>query len=198
MDIGEPMNRLKSMGTDQVSPERGFLRGSRIALVVGFGGLLLIMTLAGIDALRVLQQFRRSDEQIRRRYLSENHVLNDIRSDVYVSGTYVRDYLLEPETARADAYRASLEEVRKHMESALDSYGGQVGPAEIAHYTTLRTELTDYWRILAPVFQWDATERRRSGYAFLRDEVFPRRQTMLELASRIDGLNEQQLDAGNR
>jgi signal transduction histidine kinase len=156
------------------------------------------MALAGIDALRVLDQFRRSDDQIRRRYLSENHVLNDIRSDVYVSGTYVRDYLLEPETARADAYRASLEEVRKHMESALDSYGGQVGPAEIAHYTTLRTELTDYWRILAPVFQWDATERRRSGYAFLRDEVFPRRQTMLELASRIDGLNEQQLDAGNR
>ncbi len=156
------------------------------------------MALAGIDALRVLDQFRRSDDQIRRRYLSENHVLNDIRSDVYVSGTYVRDYLLEPETARADAYRTSLEEVRKHMESALDSYGRQVGPAEVAHYTTLRAELADYWRILAPVFQWDAAERSRTGYAFLRDEVFPRRQNMLELASRIDGLNEQQLDAGNR
>ena len=150
---------------------------SRVALAVGFGGLLSIMALAGIDALRVLDQFRRSDDQIRRRYLSENHVLNDIRSDVYVSGTYVRDYLLEPETTRADAYRASLEEVRKHMESALDSYGRQVAPAEIQHYSTLRAELADYWRILAPIFQWDATERRRSGYAFLRDEVFPRRQT---------------------
>jgi signal transduction histidine kinase len=171
---------------------------SRIALAVGFGGLLSIMALAGIDALRVLDQFRRSDDQIRLRYLAENHVLNDIRSDVYVSGTYVRDYLLEPETTRADAYRASLEEVRKHMESALDSYGRQVAPGEAQHYTTLRAELTDYWRILAPIFRWDAAERRRSGYAFLRDEVFPRRQNMLELASRIDGLNEQQLDAGNR
>src|SRR5208337_2692968 len=171
---------------------------SRIALAVGFGGLLSIMALAGIDALRVLQQFRRGDDQIRRRYLSENHVLNDIRSDVYVSGTYVRDYLLEPETTRADAYRTSLEEVRKHMESALDSYGRQVATAEVQHYTALRAELTDYWRTLAPIFHWDAAERRRSGYAFLRDEVFPRRQNMLELASRIDGLNEQQLDAGNR
>jgi hypothetical protein len=62
---------------------------SRLALLIGFGGLLLIMGLAGIDALRVLQQFRHSDEQISHRYLSQNHVLNDIRSDVYVSGTFV-------------------------------------------------------------------------------------------------------------
>ena len=32
----------------------------------------------------------------------------------------------------------------------------------------------------------------------MRDEVFPRRQNMLALAGRIDALNEQQLDAGNR
>jgi signal transduction histidine kinase len=171
---------------------------SRVALAVGFGGLLSIMALAGIDALRVLRQFRRSDEQIRRRYLAENHVLNDIRSDVYVSGTYVRDYVLEPEPQRADAYRANLEQVRKHMEAALDTYGRQVAPAEIQHYTALRTELTDYWTILAPIVRWDAAERRRSGYAFLRDDVFPRRQNMLALAGRIADLNEQQLSAGNQ
>jgi signal transduction histidine kinase len=171
---------------------------SRIALAVGFGGLLSIMALAGIDALRVLGQFRRSDDQIRRRYLAENHVLNDIRSDVYVSGTYVRDYLLEPEPQRADVYRANLEQVRKHMQAALDSYGRQVAPAGVEHYTALRSELADYWGILAPIFHWDAAERRRSGYSFLRDQVFPRRQNMLALADQIAGLNEQQLDAGNQ
>ena len=156
------------------------------------------MALAGIDALRVLGQFRRSDDQIRRRYLAENHVLNDIRSDVYVSGTYVRDYLLEPEPQRADVYRANLEQVRKHMQAALDSYGRQVAPAGVEHYTALRSELADYWGILAPIFHWDAAERRRSGYSFLRDQVFPRRQNMLALADQIAGLNEQQLDAGNQ
>ena len=184
------------MGSEQNRSDSVFFR-SRIALAVGFGGLLSIMALAGIDALRVLQQFRRSDDQIRRRYLSVNHVLNDIRSDVYVSGTYVRDYLLEPEPQRADGYRANLEQVRKHMQGALDSYGLQVAPAEMQQYTALRAELNDYWAILAPVFQWDAAERRRSGYSFLRDEVFPRRQNMLALAGRIDSLNEQQLDTGN-
>jgi signal transduction histidine kinase len=186
-----------NMGSEQTRSDSVFFR-SRVALALGFGGLLSIMGLAGIDALRVLQKFRASDQQIRSRYLSENHVLNDIRSDVYVSGTYVRDYLLEAEPQRADAYRANLEQVRKHMQAALDSYGRQIAPAEVQHHTQLRAELADYWTILAPIFQWDAAERRRSGYRFLRDEVFPRRQNMLALAGRIDNLNEQQLDAGNR
>lgn len=194
--LEHPM-KLNQPGSDQAGSERAFFRGSRIALVVGFGGLLLIMALAGIDALGVLQQFRRSDEQIRQRYLSQNNVLNEIRSDVYVSGTYVRDYLLEPDPERADVYRASLEAVRKHMESALEFYGRQATPAELRHYSALRTELAGYWGILAPIFQWNPEERRRSGYPFLRDEVFPRRQNMLAIADRIAAINEQQLTAGN-
>ncbi len=186
-----------SLGSDQVGPERVLFGSSRIALAVGFGGLLSIMALAGIDALHVLQQFRHSDDQIRRRYLSQNHVLNDIRSDVYVSGTYVRDYLLDPDPQRAEAYRLSLEDVHKHMESALDTYGRQVEPPEVPHYTALRTELMNYWEILTPISGWDTAERRRSGYSFLTEEVFPRRQKMLGIADQIANINEQQLNAGN-
>jgi signal transduction histidine kinase len=173
------------------------LRHSRLALALGFGGVLVIMLLAGADALRVLANFRRNDDRIRRQFLFRDHVLSDIRSDVYVSGTYIRDYLLEPESARADAYRASLEQVRRQMESALESYGSQIAPAESTHYTALRAELADYWGILAPIFRWTPEERRRLGYTFLRDEVFPRRQNMLAVADRIAVINEQQLNAGN-
>jgi signal transduction histidine kinase len=168
-----------------------------MALLIGFGGLISIMAVAGIDALRSLQQFRLRDDQIRRHYLSQNHLLNDIRSDVYISGTYVRDYLLEPDVQRAEAYRMGLADVRKHMELALESYGRDVAPPEVQHYTALRTKLTDYWEILTPVFKWDTTERRRSGYAFLRDDVFPRRQNMLAIADQIANISEQQLNAGN-
>ncbi len=185
-----PLSSRRSTG-DRVS------LSSRLALLIGFGGLLLIMVLAGIDALGVFRRFQQGDAQIRSRYLSQNHVLNDIRSDVYVSGTYVRDYLLEPDPARAEVFRRNLEDVRKHMESALESYGRQTAPAGAQHYLALRTELLDYWSILAPIFRWGPAERRQSGYTFLRDEVFPRRQNMLAVADRIAAINEQQLTAGN-
>jgi signal transduction histidine kinase len=173
------------------------LVSSRVALIVGFGGLLAIMALAGLDALRVLQDIRKEDDRIRSQFLFQNHVLNDIRSDLYLSGTYVRDYLLEPEAERADTHLRSLEQVRKQMESALDSYGRNLNPEEVQQYGALTAELARYWGILAPTFQWNAAERRRAGYAFVRDEVFPRRQNMLAIADRIAAINEQQLNAAN-
>src|ERR1700759_1724901 len=123
--MGVVNNEKPSSGqaAESASHRRTFSGSSRLALLLGFGGLLAIMALAGIDALRVLQQIRRSDDQIQRRYRSQNHALNDIRADVYVSGTYVRDYLLDPDPQTADTYRVKLEDVRRQMEATLESYG---------------------------------------------------------------------------
>lgn len=170
---------------------------TRLVLLAGFGGLLAIMTLSGVDALRVLHQIRREDDQIRRQFLFRNHVLNDIRSQLYLSGTYVRDYLLEPDAARAEAHRASLEQVRGEMGSALESYGRQLAAAEVPQFEALKSELSRYWETLGPALRWSPAERRSRGYAFLRDELFPRRMAMLATASRIAEVNEEQLSAGN-
>lgn len=172
---------------------------SRMILAAGFGGLLCIMALAGLDTLRGLHQFRRSDQEIRNQYLSQNHVLNDIRSQVYVSGTYVRDYLLEPDPERADAFfRSSLQRVRGQRQSELELYQREMATGDHRHYSALRSELAACWAVLNPIFQSGREERRRSGYGLLRDEVFPRRQNMLAMADRIASLNAQQLDAANQ
>ena len=195
--IGET-SRLASDTMNSGEPRSERVFRSRFALAIGFGGLLSIMALAGIDALRVLQQFRRSDEEIRSRYLSENHVLNDIRSDVYVSGTYVRDYLLEAGAAESRG-------LPRQPGTGSQAHAGGAGflraPDGSGGSRSTTPRFGPNWRtigrFLAPIFQWDAAERRRSGYSFLRDEVFPRRQNMLAIAGRIADLNEQQLDAGN-
>jgi signal transduction histidine kinase len=170
---------------------------TRFALAAGFGGLLVIIALAGIDTLRVLQRIRYNGDQIRQEFLLRNHVLNNIRSDLYLSGTYVRDYLLEPQAERAESYRSTLEQVRTEMDSALESYGSRLNPEESKDYAALRIELSRYWDVLGPVLKLNARERQQKGYAFLRDEVFPRRMAMLDIANRIAAINEQQLNAGN-
>jgi signal transduction histidine kinase len=170
---------------------------ARFALIAGFGSLLLIMALTGGDALLVLRQVRREDDSIRRQFLFRNHTLNEVRSQLYLSGTYVRDYLLEPEPRRADAFRSSLEEVRTKMRSALDEYRKQLTGAERPQYSALTIELSRYWGVLGPVMNWSAEERRTRGYTFLRDDVFPRRAAVLDIAGRIADLNEQQMNAGN-
>jgi signal transduction histidine kinase len=179
-------------GSDQL------LLGTRFALVAGFGGLLGIMALAGIYGIGVLQKIRRNENEIRRQFLSKNHALNDIRSQVYLSGTYVRDYLLEPDPGRAETYRANLEEVHQQMDAALESFGHQLEPGQAQYYTELVAGLSGYWQILTPTLHWDTDQRRRQGYIFLRDEIFPRRAATLAIADRIAYINEEQLSAGNR
>lgn len=170
---------------------------ARFVLIAGFGSLLLAMGLTGGDALLVLRQVRREDDGIRRQFLFRNRALNEVRSDLYLSGTYVRDYLLEPEPAGAESFRSSLEDVRKRMQSALDGYERQLSPGERPQYSALDTELSRYWEVLRPVMKWNPAERRKRGYTFLRDDVFPRRAAMLDIAGRIGDLNERQLNAGN-
>jgi signal transduction histidine kinase len=186
------MSSTDARGSDRL------LLSTRFALGAGFGGLLAIMALAGIYGIRVLQRIRRDENQIRKQFLLKNHALNDVRSQLHLSGSYVRDYLLEPEPGRAETNRASLEEVHRQMESALDSFGRQLEPDQTQYYTELSAELSNYWEILGPILKWDANRRRREGYAFLRDEVFPRRAGVLAIAGRIADINEQQLNAGNR
>jgi signal transduction histidine kinase len=174
------------------------ITGSRIALVAGFGGLLIMIALSGLDGLLVLQRIRSEDNSIRRQFLLRNHLLNDIRSELYLSGTWVRDYLLDPDPARASSFGTSLENVHGEMDVALASYEQLTEPREAKEYDELRAELKQYWNLLGPVLRWDADERRRRGYAFLRDEVFARRTAMLEIAGRIADINEEQLSSGNQ
>lgn len=170
---------------------------SRLLLIAGFGGLLLLLASAGINAVQGLHQMQRRDDEIRRDFLARNRLLNQIRSDLYLSGTNVRDYLLEPEPQVAEHHLDSLQRSRREMASAQAAYEQLLSVNEAGPYRTLQRELAQYWRSLEPVMHWNAAQRRAEGYAFLRDEVFPRRTAVLHIADQIAAVNEQQLSAGN-
>jgi signal transduction histidine kinase len=180
------------------SPRRNgaLVVNSALALLAGFGGLLLLMAFAGFDGIQALEQIQTSNDAIREDFLLRTRVLERIRADVYVSGTYVRDYLLERESGKAEGHRDSLLETRKDMDSALEQYRALLNAQEAQPFRILTEELAAYWSVLEPAFRWTPEQRRRDGYTFLRDEVFPRRQSMLGIADKIGAINESQLNAG--
>ncbi|HTT61075.1 MAG TPA: ATP-binding protein [Bryobacteraceae bacterium] len=169
---------------------------SRLVLIAGFGGLLVLLAFAGFDGVRKLRQIQRRNDAIRESFLARTRLLEQIRSGLYLSGTYVRDCLLEPDAAKAEAHRASLLSTRNRMEAALGQYQALLNDRPVGPLRDLNQALEDYWKILEPVLTWSAGDRRDRGYAFLRDEVFPRRTAMLRIADQIAGINEAQLDAG--
>ena len=169
---------------------------SRVVLMAGFGGLLLLMAFAGLDGMQALRDIQTSNDEMRQDFLRRTRLLERIRGDVYVSGTYVRDYLLEPDPGKAEGFRYDLVDSRKDMDAALAEYRSHLNTREAQPFHVLNDELADYWKLIDPVLQWTPSERRRAGYVFLRDEVFPRRQAMLRIADQIGSINESQLNTG--
>ncbi|HTQ55393.1 MAG TPA: ATP-binding protein [Bryobacteraceae bacterium] len=171
---------------------------SRLVLAIGFGGLLFLLAFDGLDNVRRLRQIQRSNDEIRESFVSRTLLLEQIHSDLYLSGTYVRDYLLEPDSTKADTHRGNLLKARASMEAALARYRSLLTTEQYPPFHALTDELRDYWSVLEPIFGWDAVARRNHGYSFLHDEVFPRRMAMLMIADQIAGINRAQLDAGKR
>lgn len=171
---------------------------TRVALLVGFGGLLALLALSGMDAALVLSQIQTRNTAIRRAYVERSRRLEQIRAMLYLSGTYVRDYLLEPDAALAEASRASLAATRRQIEGGLASYGQRLQRDERQPFEGLRQELDAYWRSLDPVLTWGSLQRRQQGYAFLRAVVYPRRTQMLHLADLIAAANDRLLERGDQ
>jgi signal transduction histidine kinase len=171
--------------------------GAQFALLAGFGGMLGLMLFAGIDSLRALRQIQLRNVQIRQTFLLRNRALEEIRSALYQSGTFTRDYLLERDAVRAETYRASLQRVRREMDAALERYSQSLDAGEQAPFSALQARIADYWKVLDPISRWDAKEKLARSDAFMHRELFPRRATTLEIADRIAAVNEQELNIGD-
>jgi len=185
---------------DAVVPKRSVQPlqwGAQVALLASFGGMLGLMLFAGIDSLRALRQVQSRNVQIRQTFLLRNRALEEIRSALYQSGTFTRDYLLERDATRAETYRASLLKVRGEMDAALARYARSLDAEEEAPFQALEARIADYWKALDPISHWDAKEKLARSDAFMHRELFPRRATTLEIADRIGAVNERELNNGD-
>ena len=166
---------------------------TRTALALGFGVLLTLLVLSGLNAVNVISRLQSSNETILTEFLGRETKLDELRSAIYLSGTYVRDYLLEPEPAKAEQSREALADTRRQIQSMISPATFVPDLPGRAMYNALRGEIEEYQRTLDPVLGWSPGQRHREGYRFLHDEVLPRRSSTLAIANTIASVNQQQL-----
>jgi signal transduction histidine kinase len=114
-----------------------------------------------------------------------------------LSGTFVRDSLLAPEQSGAQAQLATLDGLRLDSEKALKSYANALEPEEAAPFQDLRSQIEAYWNVLDRTLAWTGEERGKFRDAFFYQELVPRRTSMLQIADRIEALNEEALRRGD-
>jgi len=169
-----------------------------VLLWIGFGGLIALLGFAGVSGLSVVREIQIRNQRIRTDYVERSRVLEQLRSDIYLSGTYARDFLLETDNTRAESYRTEFERTRESIKQGVAEYQAMPHPLEAGVFPYLTKALSGYFDALKPALQWNADERRRLGPAFMHREVLTRRMTMINLANQVSQVNQRQLESGNR
>jgi signal transduction histidine kinase len=162
---------------------------TRLILSFGFGSLLLLIAILGVEAYRRTDRIYRELASIQDLYRSRSSVLNDIQADLYKSAVLVRDYLLDRDPAAAAEYRNQLMEVRGTLDKSFSRLQGMSAPRDSAALGQLGRELESYWSALDPLFDWTPEQKAALGVAFLRKQVLPRRTAVLSITRGIDVLN---------
>ena len=171
------------------------LMSSRAVLWVGFGSLLALMILLAANATGAMARIETANAQIRGKFLERDDLLDRLRIDLFRSGIDLRDYLLHADPQLAERRRADILRAQEEMFAAVRHYRTGLAPEELAAVDELQRDLDQYFAVTQPALVWDADSRRRLGDTFLREQIFPRRQQMLQAADRIRQIDTRQLFA---
>jgi signal transduction histidine kinase len=165
----------------------------RAVLFAGFGGLLAFLIASAAVTFYMLDRVRNDDRRFRQTFVERLGALERIRAQIYLSGTYVRDYLLSPDTSGADAQRARLTAIEEESQEVLNRYAKGLEPDEQDVFEALRSEIGNYWNILHTTFDWTPQQRNRLRFTFFYEQLVPRRTTMLQIADTIEGIHQRGL-----
>jgi signal transduction histidine kinase len=165
-------------------------RRLRLTLTLGFGGMLLIFLLAGVDAVRLLARMRTENKILRGASLERSQRLAYVRSYILLSRSFMGDALLDSNQQRS---QQRLEELRNAWSSALmalSSYRPTTLNEEVL-LKQLQDLVERHWESINRAM--GASHATASRQNFYQDQVLPLRTQLLEITTRVDDVDARQL-----
>jgi signal transduction histidine kinase len=161
---------------------------------LGLVGLLILIVVSMLTLSRRAQTIFTEFDRLNMHHANVDAKLRRLRSDVNLSGIFVRDYLLDVSREHAPEYRDRIAAFRQSNITTVDELRG-LDPTHVERIQRLETQLEEYWETFEPLFDWTATEKIFRSAAFLKKEVVPRREAILGIAQEIEELNNANLAA---
>src|SRR5215468_973499 len=159
-----------------------------LVAALGLGGLLVLIVASMLTSSRQAQEIYTELNQLNAHHQEVDTKLRRLRSDVNLSGIFVRDYLLDVSREHALEYRERLTAFRETNRATVAELLVLDEP-DAESIRNLETELDEYWQTFEPLFDWTTSEKMFQSASFLRREVVPRREAILAIAQEIEELN---------
>src|SRR5215470_8324201 len=118
-------------------------RRLRAILVAGFGGLLILMVVAGVGALYSLGELHRLEQQGGRQFLARSQALSTVILSVHVYNNRVEQYLLSSQPAQTGRAATEMANRAAEIHSALHGYPSDREPEEQRLLTELERQFAE-------------------------------------------------------
>src|SRR4029434_11216810 len=118
---------------------------------LGLGSLLLLIVVSMLASSRKAREIYTQLDQLNTHHANVDAKLRRLRSDVNLSGIFVRDYLLDVSRERAPEYRERLTRVRE-TDVATVTELRQLDATHAERIGNLEGQLEDYWQTFEPLF----------------------------------------------
>src|SRR5678816_2418654 len=161
-----------------------------LVAALGLGSLVVMIAVSVRVSSRKAETIYAQLDQLNSHHRLVDINLRRLRSDVNLSGVFVRDYLLDVARERVPDYRHRIAEFRRTNMETLAELKTLTRADQI---TSLQLKLDDYWSTFDPLFDWTPAEKIVRSASFLRQEVVPRRDAALTIAREIEDLNNENL-----
>jgi signal transduction histidine kinase len=174
-------------------PSQPILRGTRLVLALGYGGLLGLLVFLGLYAARTLSSVRRTDAQSSRLYIERSDRLEAILSRAYSASGRVRDYLLDPDPGSTANHRQKAHQEWAETLAAVAEYKRVAAESRKQVIEMLANDMSRYWAVAGQSLELRGDQRIRKGYEVLTGQLVPLRDRWLATLNELRVFDQRDL-----
>ena len=170
----------------------------RLILLAGFGGLLALMVIADLEALRVARELHGQEGKVRQRFLERGHSLSVLSSTIHIYNDRIQEYVLSQDPQSDNRAELEFSRLTREITSTMRQYPEDRQPEEQVLLESLRRLFAEQQDMVNPFFSWSREERRRQALRILDEEVLPQEGQIIQTSEEIKLWNNRQIGEAER
>jgi signal transduction histidine kinase len=172
-------------------------RKLRWLLLGTFAAMLLLMGVAGIDALRSLRRLHQVSHEVTERYSAHNQALQAVVVCFHGYDEQIEQNLLTGVIVMSSPEQAKISTSSSRVHAAVHNYPRDSSAEEQSMLSKIDEAVNAEEAAFDSVQGWSTGERKQRAHVFIEETVVPTRTQVMALASAVSHLNDQRLAAEN-
>jgi signal transduction histidine kinase len=170
----------------------------RWLLLGTFGGMLLLMSIAGIDALRSVRKLHQISRAVSERHSSRDQALQSVLVCFHSYDEQLEEFLLTDVIVANVPTRADIADKGTEVQNALQHYPPDSDSQEQSLLTQIDRAVHAEEAAFENTQSWQSGDRRRLASIFIEQKIIPTRAQVMTLTTAVAHLNHERLVSENQ